>query len=328
MPATAVNAERILKELAELWANLAAEDTRKSAAGVLRACSMTLIVAAEDAQDAASVEQTVAELMHEHPSRAIVLKPAGPSGDLDARVFAQCWMPFGGRQQICCEEIEITTPDDGVDEAARVVVGLVAPDLPVVLWCRGQRWFSLDGIERFYDLADKVILDSCGFGDQESAFATIREIRRRTPSVADLAWTRLTSWREIVANAFEGPRAATLDAVQSVTVEHYGAEPSVAAKYLAAWLRHAIPKAAVSFERVEGEAGQVAGIHLEGREGLDVIFRRTDGDAVHVGGCAHLGTVVLPHATDYHSMREELGITGADAIFERIYFDTVRTQTS
>ena len=41
---------------------------------------MTLIVAAEDAQDAQAASEVLAELMHEHPSRAIVLKPSDEKG--------------------------------------------------------------------------------------------------------------------------------------------------------------------------------------------------------------------------------------------------------
>jgi glucose-6-phosphate dehydrogenase assembly protein OpcA len=323
MAVTTVSAERLLKDLAQLWADLAAGDSQKTSSGVLRACSMTLIVAADDAQDTTTVEQTVAELMHEHPSRAIVLKPAGAAPELDARVLAQCWMPFGGRQQICCEEIEITTPDEDVDEVARVIVGLVAPDLPVVLWCRGERWFQLDGIERLYQLADKVIIDSCSFRDEESAFSTIAAIRLHTDSVADLAWTRLTGWREIIAHAFEGPNAALLKKVRSIVIEHFGEIPSVATRYLAHWLARAIPGASMEFRRVEGDSGQIAGVHLTGDD-LAIGFRRHDGDAVQVTGSAHLSAVVLPHATDYHSMREELAITGHDRVFEQVYREAER----
>jgi glucose-6-phosphate dehydrogenase assembly protein OpcA len=323
MAAATVNAELLLKDLAGLWADLAAGDAQKTSSGVLRACSMTLIVAAEDPQDTATVEQTVAELMHEHPSRAIVLKPGGRATELESRVFAQCWMPFGGRQQICCEEIEITTPDTAVDEVARVIIGLVAPDLPVVLWCRGERWFHLDGIERLYLVADKVIVDSCSFRDTESAFSTIAAIRRHTSSVADLAWTRLTGWREIIAHAFEGPNAALLNEVRSIAVEHFGETPSIAARYLAHWLARAVPGASLEYRRVEGESGQIAGVHLTGKS-VNIAFRRVEGDAVQVTGSAHLGAVVLPHATDYHSMREELAITGQDRVFEQVYREAER----
>ena len=65
------------------------------AGGVLRACAMTLLVVAEDDADAEHVRQTLGELMHDHPSRAIVLK-ATEGAELNARVFAECWMPLGG----------------------------------------------------------------------------------------------------------------------------------------------------------------------------------------------------------------------------------------
>ena len=77
----------------------------------------------------------IASLMHEHPSRAIVLR-IRPGSELDARVFAQCWMPFGKRQQICCEQVEITSPEAALGDAASLITGIVVPDLPVVLYLR------------------------------------------------------------------------------------------------------------------------------------------------------------------------------------------------
>src|SRR3954469_17352118 len=110
--AAGLHPEQILSDLAELWTELAhPEKGPSTASGVLRACAMTLIVAAEDAADAEAAGEGLAQLMHEHPSRAIVLRPA-EAGELSARVFAQCWMPFGSRQQICCEQIEITASLD------------------------------------------------------------------------------------------------------------------------------------------------------------------------------------------------------------------------
>ena len=102
--AKAVDPDRILKDFRALWRDLAQQDPN----GVLRACAMTLIVVADEAQDANIINETIASLMHEHPSRAIVVRVRQcPEQVLEARVFAQCWMPFGRRQQICCEEVEI-----------------------------------------------------------------------------------------------------------------------------------------------------------------------------------------------------------------------------
>ena len=59
--------------------------------------------------------------MHEHPSRAIVVRVRQCAERvLEARVFAQCWMPFGGRQQICCEQVEITASPESLADVATV----------------------------------------------------------------------------------------------------------------------------------------------------------------------------------------------------------------
>ena len=58
--------------------------------------------------------------MPEHPARAIVIRLRG-AGEraLSERVYAQCWMPFGQRRQICCEQIEITASDAALADLRR-----------------------------------------------------------------------------------------------------------------------------------------------------------------------------------------------------------------
>src|SRR5450759_4843444 len=96
--------DSILRELAALWT----QQGQQGDAGVLRACTMTLLVIAEAADDAAALGETVAALMPEHPARAILIRLRGEGERaLSQRVYQQCWKPFGQRQQICCEQIEI-----------------------------------------------------------------------------------------------------------------------------------------------------------------------------------------------------------------------------
>src|SRR4051812_26404224 len=100
-----IQPDRILRELSELWVGFGKQDGDQST-GVLRACAMTLIVVADAKEDAAAVGETLALLMRDHPSRAIVVRVVEQyKPELEARVFAQCWMPLGHRRQICCEQI-------------------------------------------------------------------------------------------------------------------------------------------------------------------------------------------------------------------------------
>src|SRR5947209_9729460 len=258
--ATAVQPERILKDLAKLWVDLGKEDSQKGSAGVLRACAMTLIAAVEEQADAAAVGETLAELMHQHPSRAIVLRVcADQESALDARVFAQCWMPFGRRQQICCEQIEITASPSRVDDLPKLVLGLMVPDLPVVLWCRSERLAKDPNFQHLFPLASKIIVDTehstpetpqtgrqPGQSSGPTGPAFIKDPSFRGFNIADLAWTRLTRWRESVAQVFDNEQALRhLPGIGSVTITHSGPDAGQPLPsrliYLSGWLKCTIP---------------------------------------------------------------------------------------
>src|SRR5438270_8467650 len=93
--------EQILKGLGKLWNSLGQEEKQQGKPTVLRACAMTLIVATDENDCGFSASQTISELMHEHPSRGIVLA-VSPKAErpIEARVLAQCWKPFGKAEQI------------------------------------------------------------------------------------------------------------------------------------------------------------------------------------------------------------------------------------
>ena len=113
--------EKILKELAALWV----EEGKLGEAGVLRACTMTLVVIAEESDDAGALGETLAALMPEHPARAILVRLCGGTErKLSERVYQQCWKPFGQRQQICCEQIELTVSDAALGDLPSVPSGL------------------------------------------------------------------------------------------------------------------------------------------------------------------------------------------------------------
>src|SRR5688572_32251542 len=187
-----IQPEKVLRQLDELWVTLGKQEHADSAA-ILRACSMTLVVATDEGRDDAGVGETLALIMRDHPSRAIVIRvPPQHTGGLDARVLAQCWMPFGKRQQICCEQIEIISSLRSLADVPPVIRGVIAPDLPVVLYCPSENLWWLRQFQALLPLADKIILDSYGmYGSLKAlgylnSLATSTRLRR-----ADLAWTRL-----------------------------------------------------------------------------------------------------------------------------------------
>src|SRR5436190_3030719 len=104
--------ETVLHELSELWVSLGKQGQAEGGTGVLRACSLTLVVLAETSEDTAALGETIAALMPEHPARTIMVWLQGESAkSLEARVQSECWMPFGECRQSCCELIEIQDHD-------------------------------------------------------------------------------------------------------------------------------------------------------------------------------------------------------------------------
>ncbi len=316
MSTAAVQPERILRDLQQLWAQMAADQA--DSGGVLRACAMTLVVAAEDAADADAVRQTVGVLMHNHPSRAVILRPRGASGssdDLDARIFAECWKPFGKAQQICSEGIEITAGRSGFAEVAKFLVPLRVPDLPVVLWCRGAAALEPGPLEPLFPLADKIIFDSAHVADADSALQFLRRLRGRGRRVADLHWTRLTGWREVLAHLFDD-QALQPEEVKAAQVTFGGPSVTTDARYFAGWIRTALPGSRVTIESGEGTPGLRSVTLSTASDSLTISL---GGDhCVEVSGCGRHYRSLLPSASEEELMQEELGILGPDPVYERV----------
>jgi glucose-6-phosphate dehydrogenase assembly protein OpcA len=288
--------DKLLRQLADLWT----AEGKQGDSGVLRACSMTLCVLAESSDDTAALGETIAALMPEHPARAIMIRLSGPGERaLADRVYQQCWMPFGQRRQICCEQIEITASDAALADLPSLLLPLAVPDLPVVLWCRSPRLAVMPEFRDIARMATKIIFDTAAFPTPADAVWQLADAQRRGLLVADLAWTRLTRWRECLARHFEGRP----DQIQSIRAA-FPPGLETTAWYLAAWTSNAL-RIAPTFA-----AGPLC-LELTGPT-LHVSITR---EAITVNGqstCAN-----FPPASDYAQMREELAIMRRDPAFEQ-----------
>ena len=179
--------EQILKGLGKLWTSLGEEEKHQGRPTVLASLRHDLIVATDEPDAGFAASQTISELMHEHPARGIVLAVSPDAeNDLQARVLAQCWKPFGKAQQICCEQIEITAKPGNWQNAAPTLAGLTAADLPVIFWCRHQGALKRDacssdqaGLEAIAKLATKVIVDTNGMAARDGIALLTKWQRRR-----------------------------------------------------------------------------------------------------------------------------------------------------
>ena len=318
--------EQILKGLSKLWTSLGEEEKQQGKPTVLRASSMTLIVATDESDTGFFASQTISELMREHPSRGVVLavsKEAQPTPE--ARVLAQCWKPFGKAQQICCEQIEIKARPENWPHLSPILLGLTLADLPVVFWCRHQSSLKTDatrdqahGLEVVMNLATKSIFD---FRDVPTrrAIDVLSAWRQQGRIVADLEWTRLTPWREPIGHIFDNAaRTNKLSDFNNVEIAYSGAELGVSALYAGAWLS-APYGAKATFKKVEGHCPGLHSITM--RSSAETItFERTGKECMRLfstNGRERHYNLAEPSLTAL--MTEELSIVGPDPAFDAVF---------
>ncbi|MCX6630222.1 MAG: glucose-6-phosphate dehydrogenase assembly protein OpcA [Candidatus Solibacter sp.] len=315
--------DNILKELAALWT----QQGQQGDAGVLRACSMTLLVIAEATDDAAALGETVAALMPEHPARTILIRLRGEGERaLSERVYQQCWKPFGQRQQICCEQIEITASDAALADLPSVLLPLAVPDLPVILWCRSERLVRRPEFAEIARMATKAVIDSAAAADATESMRRMADAVRSGGIFADLAWTRLTRWRETLARVFENrDTLAHLSEVNRVLVR-FGPGYDTAAWYLAAWAANALESVGQVVTPVVARQDESLRLELSGGTFRVELSRQEERLVTMVNEQSNCTN--LPRPTDYHLMREELGIVRRDPVFEGTLASAARLAVS
>jgi glucose-6-phosphate dehydrogenase assembly protein OpcA len=236
-----IDPENLRRQLIEVWADLG-EQASSQNHELMRACTLTLIAILDEEDQPEGRSETIAQLMRDHPSRAILIRLAPGQADLlEAGVHVLCWMPFGGRQQICSEQIVIQCSERTLGEVPAVVLPLIVPDLPVVVWCPSERARKSPAFPALGAPAGRIILDSFRSANPAEALQAIAEEGSRSHTlVADLSWTRLTRWRSLLAQVFENELyRRQLPYFGEVTVEYEGSDERrvpPTALLLAGWL--------------------------------------------------------------------------------------------
>ena len=234
----------IEEELRRLWRDQA-QRQHAGLDAMLCARTLNLVVYAESGEQAEDIAQLLDPVTAEHPGRTILVQfaRAGADSDLEARVSASLVATeakrYVGRELICLRMRAIDCR-----QMQSVVGPLLVPDLPVFLWWRAAPELDSELFCSFTDRCDRVILDSARLRDSWEELARLgRGIRLMggCSSFTDLAWSRLTSWRQLSAQFFDSPELSPyLDRLTRVVVEYAApgksGPPSADAILYAAWL--------------------------------------------------------------------------------------------
>ena len=134
--------------------------------------------------------------------------------------------------------MEIISSLASFSDVTSVLRGLIVPDLPVVLYCPSEALWPLPELPRLLPLASKLIIDSDSMENSPSALTYLQSLPQTTDlRKADLVWSRLTPWRESIAQIFEDPaRLRSVYDLEEIQILYHSphGEPS-SVYYLAGW---------------------------------------------------------------------------------------------
>jgi glucose-6-phosphate dehydrogenase assembly protein OpcA len=241
--------------------NHALIDMRERGGAVALGRVLTLAIVTDDS---AQVEQSIEaanEASREHPCRVLVvargLKRAGTRLDAQIRV---------GGDAGASEVLVLRLYGPLADHGDSVVIPLLLPDCPVVAWWPGVAP-TIPANDPIGKLAQRRITDSA------ASPQPIKALESRRTSYAggdtDLAWSRLTPWRALLAAALDLP---PYEDVEAVTVT--GALDNPSADLLAGWLRSRLPVPVR--RRASPPGGGISSAVLQRRSG-PVELTRPDG---------------------------------------------------
>uniref|UniRef100_A0AAU2JRZ6 Glucose-6-phosphate dehydrogenase assembly protein OpcA n=1 Tax=Streptomyces sp. NBC_00049 TaxID=2903617 RepID=A0AAU2JRZ6_9ACTN len=255
---------------------------------------LTLVIVTDE-ENAYDAVRAASEASHEHPCRiiAVIKRTSRAPHRLRAnRLDAELRV---GSDAGTGEIVLLRLHGALTEQAGSVVLPLLVPDAPVVAWWPAEAPADLAG-DPLGALAQRRITDAA------AAFDPVGVLEERAagyqPGDTDLAWTRLTPWRALLAAALDQKPLAE---VTGAAVE---SEPdNASAELLARWLEDRL---GVRVARVETDGPVITGVSLQ-----------TSGGEIRVDRPAGaLATLMLPGSPD---RRVALKIrTGAELIAEEL----------
>ncbi len=242
----------------EIVRTLASE--RRAAGALASGLALTLVVVVDE-QHVEEAQTAAATAAAAHPCRLIVVVRRKLEADdrLDAEV--QVGGRLGANESVVMRMYGRLTL-----HAESVVLPLLASDAPVVTWWHGADTPDVLANDALAVLASRRITDTSTAEDPLSALK--RRAKDYAPGDTDLAWTRTTPWRALLASAFD-------DLIGTPRSAEVHAEPdNPSAALVAGWIS---ARLGVRVRRVESRGPGITAVEVV-LDGKDVLrLGRPDG---------------------------------------------------
>lgn len=230
--------ERIQAELRHEWAAVCQHVEDETGQPPLRTNIMTLALMVRGEREARNARELLGQLATAVPSRVLLFILSPPGENLEARIWAHCAVERDSQLHNCYDVVEITIPQDELAAVPNILEENKLPDLPLfIVWNTPYNLMSNE-FGRIARRADRLVIDTQHFN---SALEALNDYARFLRTIGarcagtDLCWSRLLTWRELIAQAFDGPQVCQLlPYVQQIDISF---DPSVEceALLLAGW---------------------------------------------------------------------------------------------
>ncbi len=319
---------------------------------VVRARTLNLVIVSRT--DSVPPE-VIAQITEAHPCRAIVVDLSSEAATIGAQVDSSSVLTHTGASCLAREEVRLRTSVEVESQKLEsMVAALLVPGLPTFLWWRGEPKVDSPPLINLSAHCDRLVLDSADYRHPLSGFAALHRAisGSRLPAVTDLAWSRITAWRELTAQFFDSRQCAEFAThIRAARITDLSSSDGVSSDSLlfAAWIarqlgwqpiRDQAPRQEeyrLAFQRA-GKACEIQFIshHAIGRGLQSVQLVAPDGkeatfsiertiDAAGLTTTTQLGTqqqvqrTVRNHSVDVAEMLgRELSSPGHDTLYEQV----------
>lgn len=248
-PRTGIPLSNIRDALHDEWGDLSSEVERQTGEVPIRANTSTLAVIADAGPTARTARETLHQLASAIPSR-IILFILDPDQDVpSAEVWAHCTLTPRGRHGACYDVIEVTISPDRVHAIPNIVAVHRLGELPTFVFWNGRAEIGSAQFRSIAGVADRLVVDTEGFPRPLEAirdYAVFLGTTGANVLGSDLAWTRISTWRELIAQSFDPPSTRRyVSNIRSVDISYDESQAS-GAILLASWLAARLNLAPVS----------------------------------------------------------------------------------
>ncbi len=233
---------------------------RRSAGGVTSGLALTLVVVADEHHVSEALSDACVAAAA-HPCRLLIVVRRNVT---DSRSRLDADIAVGGRLGPVEAVVMRMYGRLGL-HAESVTLPLLAPDVPVVTWWNGEPpdHIAEDPLGVF---ADRRVTDSARSTDPIAALH--QRAVDYAPGDTDLAWSRATPWRSLIADAFDTLTAKTVE----VTI---AAEPhNPTAALLSGWIAD---RTGVVPSKVDSDGPGITSVRLGLEDNGEFVIDRPDG---------------------------------------------------